>query len=51
LTELYIFIKGELGVTECIYFKKILLHQQKILVVYVLTNSPCCRDIWKRCAK
>jgi len=32
-------IKGELGEFQ-IYFRKILLHEQKFLVVSVLSNSP-----------
>jgi len=32
-------IKGEQGVIQ-IYFRKILLHQQKFLKVSVLSNSP-----------
>jgi len=38
--------KGELGELQ-IYFRKIPLHQKKILVVSVLSNSPWLREIWK----
>jgi len=34
-----VLIKGELGELQ-IYFRKIPLHQQKFLVVLVLSNSP-----------
>jgi len=39
-------VKGKLGELE-FFFKKILRHQQKILVVSVLSNRLCCREIWK----
>jgi len=32
-------LEGELGVIQ-IYFRKILLHQQKFLVVSILSNAP-----------
>jgi len=34
-----VFLKGELGKLQ-IYFRKIPLHQQKFLMVSVLSNSP-----------
>jgi len=39
-------IKGEQGEFQ-IYFRKLSLHQQKFLVVSVLSNSPCLPRISK----
>jgi len=41
-------LKGELGELQ-LYFRKILLHQQKFLVVLVLSNSPWLPTNLKKC--
>jgi len=43
-------IKGELGKLQ-FYFRKINLHQQTILVVSVLSNSPWMSKNLKKCLK
>jgi len=43
-------LKGELGEFQ-IYFRKIPLHQQNILVVSVLPNSPRLPRNFKKCPK
>jgi len=43
-------VKGELGELQ-IYFRKILLHQQKFLVVSILSNSPLVAEKFEKCPK
>jgi len=47
---IYFLIKWELGELQ-IYFRKIALHQQKFLVVSVLSNSPWVAENLKKYPK
>jgi len=50
IVHVYILLKGELGELQ-IYFRKIPLHQQKSLVVSVLSNLSWLLRNLKKCPK